>query len=324
MRLEYQILFAVALDLALGDPRWLPHPTRGMGLLALRLEGPMRRLIPSQYVAGIVTAGLVIGLSAGAAWGLVVAAGLIHPLAGDVVGILIMYTTIAARDLVNHSLAVYRPLAAGDLPAARRSVAMIVGRDTDNLDEPGVARAAVESVAESTVDGVTAPLFFAMLGGPVAAIAYRAINTLDSTFGYKDERYARFGWASARIDDLANLLPARLTGPAMALAAGIVGQDAAGAWRVLCRDSRNHASPNAGFAEAAAAGALGVQLGGANYYGGEALVKPTIGDAAVPLSARHIVHADTLMLGTLGLFLAVGLPMRALADQLWMLWRATQ
>ncbi len=194
-------------------------------------------------------------------------------------------------------------------------VAAIVGRDTQQLDEAGVVRAAVESVAESTVDGVTAPLFFAAIAGPVGAMVYRAVNTLDSMFGHQDDRYRRFGWAAARIDDLANYLPARLTAPLICLAAAlwISSRSGRAALRILARDGRKHASPNSGLAEAAMAGALGVQLGGVNYYDGEPLEKPTIGDAVVPLSPRHIRVANALMFLTSG-SVSRGLPARAGGD----------
>jgi len=312
MRLEYQILAAVALDLALGDPRWLPHPVKGIYRLALALERVARRLVPSARVAGILTALTVYGVAGLTAWGTIRLAGLAHPMAADVASIVVIYATIAARDLAHHSMAVFRPLAAGDLPLARQRVAMIVGRDTDRLDEPGVARAAVESVAESTVDGVTAPLFFALIAGPVGAMVYRAINTLDSIFGHKDDRYLYFGWASARIDDLANFIPARLTAPLLGAAALLLGQRPLQSLKILLRDGRKHESPNAGLAEAAMAGALGVQLGGLNTYGGEPLDKPTIGDPLVPLAARHIPAANALMFAASGLFLAFGLAARAL------------
>jgi adenosylcobinamide-phosphate synthase len=236
--------------------------------------------------------------------------------------VLVIYTTIAARDLARHSMAVLRPLAAGDLIEARRRVAAIVGRDTDRLDEAGVVRAAVESVAESTVDGVTAPLMFAALAGPVGAMVYRAINTLDSLFGHQDERYGQFGWAAARIDDLANYLPARLTAPLLCLAALLLRLRPGLAWRTLLRDGRNHASPNAGLTEAAMAGALGVHLGGVNHYDGQPLEKPTIGEAIVPLSARHIRLANALMFTTAGLFLMACLVLRAGSLHLWHTWRA--
>jgi adenosylcobinamide-phosphate synthase len=207
-------------------------------------------------------------------------------------------------------MAVYRALAGGDLVEARRRVAAIVGRDTEALDAESVVRAAVESVAESTVDGVTAPLLFAVAAGPVGAIVYRAINTLDSMFGHQDPHYRDFGWAAARIDDLANYLPARLTAPLLCVAAALLGQRPLGAMRVLVRDGRKHPSPNAGLVEAAVAGALGVQLGGRNFYAGLPLDRATQGDPRVPLAPRHIPAAIALMFTTAALLLALILPLR--------------
>lgn len=322
MRLEYQILAAFALDALLGDPRWLPHPVRLIGWLALRLEAVTRRLIPWQRGAGIVTALLTIAAPVAAAWGLIVLAGRAHPLAADAVSVLLLYTTLAARDLAGHAMAVYRPLVRGELEAARRAASWMVGRDTQDLDESGVARSAVESVAENTVDGVTAPLLFAVVAGPLGAIAYKAINTLDSTFGYKNERYLYFGWASARIDDLANLLPARLTAPVVCLAAGLMGRSVARSFRIMLRDARNHTSPNSGFAEAAMAGALGVQLGGLNSYFGRPVQKPLIGAGLGPVEPRHIPAACGLMYLSTGLFLALALAARLGAIHLWHAWRS--
>jgi adenosylcobinamide-phosphate synthase len=188
MRLDYQILIAVALDLVVGDPRWLPHPVRGIGRLALWLEALSRRAFGATRLAGLCAAIATYVVVGGATWGVIRLAAAVDPLAADVVSILVIYTTIASRDLARHSMAVFRCLAAGDLVEARRCVGAIVGRDTDRLDEAGVIRAAVESVAESTVDGVTAPLLFAVIAGPVGAMVYRAVNTLDSMFGHKDER----------------------------------------------------------------------------------------------------------------------------------------
>jgi len=196
-----------------------------------------------------------------------------------------------------------------------------VGRDTEHLDEEGVVRAAVESVAENTVDGVSGPLFFAVVGGPVAAMAYRAASTLDSTFGYKNERYQEFGWASARLDDAANLIPARLTGPLMCLVAGLLYRRGRQSLHVLARDKGNHASPNAGRAEAAMAGALGIQLGGASTYAGVAAYKPTLGDPGGPLTAHHIVQANRLMWVACGLFLTLSLVLRAGFLQLIDFWK---
>jgi len=174
----------------------------------------------------------------------------------------------------------------------------MVGRDTDSLDELGVARAAVESVAENTVDGVTAPLFFAAIGGPVGAMVYKAINTLDSTFGYKNERYVDFGWASAKIDDLANYLPARLTAPLIVLAAFLLGFRPMNALRVCLRDHGKHASPNSGITEAAMAGALGVQLGGPLYRSGKPVEMPRLGEPIMELEPKHIPRVNALMLVT--------------------------
>ena len=310
MRVEYQVVAAVALDLALGDPRWLPHPVRGIGRLALWIEPWARRLIPQARAAGILAALLVIGTASGLAGLAWLGASRLHPALGDAVAVWIIYTSIAARDLARHSLAVYTALVAGNLQLARDKVSLIVGRDTARLDEAEVVRATVETVGESTLDGVTAPLFFALLGGPVGAMAYRAINTLDSMFGHKDERYLLFGWASARVDDVANFVPARLTGPLMATAAWLLRLNGANAWRILRRDARRHPSPNSGFPEAAMAGALGIRLGGVNEYAGQPEARPFVGEPLTPLAARHIPLANRLMFATVFLFVAVGVASR--------------
>lgn len=310
MNLTLQILCALLLDLAIGDPKGFPHPVRLIGALAQRLEAPLRRRIRSAKGAGVLAVLITVGTTIAAIVLLLWLAGLIHPWLADLLGVIVLYTTIAAHDLVRHSMDVYHALAAGDLPAARRRVARIVGRDTEALDVSGVTRAAVECVAESTVDGVTAPLFYALLFGPAGAMAYRAINTLDSTFGYKTERLLHFGWASARLDDLANWLPARLTAPLVAVAAGLTGRSPCRPWRLLRRDGHKHESPNSGLTEAAMAGALNVQLGGMSSYAGEPLAKPVLGDPGEPLHPGHIVTANLLMLLTLLLFAAIGLALR--------------
>ena len=216
---------------------------------------------------------------------------------------------MALRTLDREARAVAQALASGDLPAARRQVSHLVGRDTGALDGAGVARAAVESVAESSVDGVTAPLFFAALGGGPLAMAYRAVNTLDSMVGHKDARHRDIGWASARLDDLLNWVPARLTGGLLVLSASLCGENAGGGWRVSRRDRLKHASPNAGHPEAAVAGALGLRLGGPLSYGGEVQDKPWIGDGTAEagagdiLRAMRLVHVAALL--ALGLTLAV-------------------
>ncbi len=307
--LEYQILIAVVLDQLLGDPRWLPHPVRLIGAACLRGERLTRAVLPPR-MAGICTVALILGLTGLSVWSLITVATVIHPWLGTAASILLLYTTIAPRDLVRHSTEVHAALRNGDLPEARQRVSMIVGRDTANLDEAGVARAAVESVAESMVDGVTAPLFFALLGGPLAAMLYKAINTMDSMFGYKNERYLDFGWAAARLDDLANFVPARLTSLMIPAAAFPLRLDPKRSLLILLRDRFAHASPNSGHSEAAVAGALGVQLGGPNSYFGTVVEKPAIGDATRPLEAQDILRANRLMLLSSALTLLVCLALR--------------
>lgn len=293
--LEYQILIAILLDQLLGDPRWLPHPVRIIGAACHWCERLTRAVLPP-FAAGVSSVVLVLTLTGATTWALIGGATLLHPWLGNAVSMLLLYTTIAARDLVRHSTEVYTALQGGDLPEARKRVSMIVGRDTADLDEGGVARAAVESVAESMVDGVTAPLFFALLGGPVGAMLYKAINTMDSMFGYKNAHYLKFGWAAARLDDLANFIPARLTALMIPAAAFPLRLDPKRSLLTLLRDRLAHASPNSAHTEAAVAGALGVQLGGANSYFGTVLKKPTIGDATRPIEPQDILRTNRLML----------------------------
>jgi adenosylcobinamide-phosphate synthase len=291
MRLEYQILAAIALDLLVGDPRWLPHPVKFIGRLA--------------------TALCVILVTVGVSAALVIGALHLNPAIGSVVSVLLLYFSFASRDLIDHSAAVYHALKKSDLVYARHRVSWMVGRDTDKLDECGVVRAAVESVAENAVDGITAPLFFAVLGGPVGAMAYKAISTLDSTFGYKNERYIDFGWASAKIDDIANYLPARLTAPLVVLAALILNLRPGNALRICLRDHGKHASPNSAITESAMAGALGVQLGGLVYRNGTPVEMPRLGEPITELTIGHILQANAVTIVTMilaaGAFLGIRL-----------------
>ncbi len=298
MTLTMLILAAIGLDLLWGDPRRLPHPVKGMGWLALTLEAPLRRRIANPRLAGSVAVMVVVAATAAAAALLLAAAFRLHPWAGDALSILLLSTCFAGRDLAKHAWQVLNALRTGNLELARQRVGWLVGRDTAPLDPSGVVRAAVESVAENTVDGITAPLFWAILLGPVGALAYKAASTLDSTFGYKNERYLQFGWASARLDDVLNYLPARLTLPITVAAAALLGLRPRHTWRIALRDWRNHPSPNSGWSEAATAGALGIQLGGPVYRQGKLTDMPYFGDAGEPLSSRHIVAAVQLMLLT--------------------------
>jgi adenosylcobinamide-phosphate synthase len=295
---EQIIISALLLDLLLGDPRWFPHPVRVMGKMARRLEKVCRAWIGSPLLAGLIATLCVYLMSYGIPYFTVREAGEWAPLLGDMVSIYWIYSTIAIRDLIQHSLNVYRALKKSNLPESRRLVGMIVGRDTQNLSEREVVRACVESVSESIVDGVTAPLFFAILGGPAGAVLYRAINTLDSIFGHRDERYERFGKVAARVDDVANFIPARITSPLVALSSVFIGLRPINSLRILFRDGRKHSSPNSGLTEAAVAGALGVQLGGENVYQGEKSSKEFLGDPLEALERRHILNANKLLLFT--------------------------
>jgi adenosylcobinamide-phosphate synthase len=223
------------------------------------------------------------------------AATLVYPPFGFVLSVLLISTTLASKGLAQAGMAVFRELAAGRLPEARAQLARVVGRDSGGLPMPDVVRGTVETVAENTVDAVVAPLFYAFLGGSPLALAYRAVNTLDSMLGYRNEKYRDFGWAAAKLDDLANYIPARLGGVLLCLLAPLVG----GTWRrtfaVWRRDRRAHPSPNSGHPEAAVAGALGVRLGGGNHYQGVLHVRPYLGDPAKELAPEAIPAAIRLM-----------------------------
>lgn len=296
-----ELLFAGVLDALLGDPRWLPHPVRLMGRVVTWCEQWIRRTATTprgQKAWGIV---LALGLPALA----YLAARLLITWAERhddswraVVVVVLAWTTLAARDLVNHAWPVFRALEVGDLASARKAVAAIVGRDSEHLSEHEVVRATVETLAESTSDGIVAPLFYLALGGPALALSYKAVSTLDSIVGHPEEPYRYLGWASARLDDVANWLPARLTGLLFVVAAGLCGLRPIHAWQVLRRDGAKHPSPNSGRPEAAMAGALGVQLGGVSTYGGVPSERPRLGEPTVPLAPRRIGEALRLVILT--------------------------
>jgi len=310
MRLEYQIIAALALDLLIGDPRWFPHPVKLMGRFAALLEEPLRKSFRNPRIAGVTTVLLILTVTGLLTYAVIMAAGLLHPFLADAVSIILLYTTFAARDLISHSLKVYKGLEKGNLEEARKKVALLVGRDTDRLDETGIIRATVESVAENTVDGVTAPLFFAVLAGPIGALLYKAVNTLDSAFGYRNERYIEFGWAAARLDDFVNYIPARLTALLIPFAAFFLRLSLLNSFKIIFRDRKKHPSPNSGLSEAAVAGALGVELGGLNYYFGQPSFRATIGDPIRELRKRDILKTNALMLITLILTAIIFLSVR--------------
>jgi adenosylcobinamide-phosphate synthase len=301
------ILAAVILDLLIGDPRWFPHPVVYIGRLIEALEKALRRLVRNERLGGMLLLIMAVGITCLLTVALLAIAYAVSPYLGFGVAVILSWSSLAARSLHRESRLVADALGRGDLATARRCLSFIVGRDTAGLSEPEVWRATVETVAENTSDGVIAPLFYLCLGGPVLAIAYKAVNTLDSMVGYRNERYKSFGWASARVDDLANFMPARLTGMLMVAVAPLFGFQPGNAWRIMRRDGRNHSSPNSGIPEAAVAGALGVRLGGASVYSGKRVEKPTIGDPLKPLSPAAWEGAIRLMYGTEGLLLALSL-----------------
>ncbi|HSV89908.1 MAG TPA: adenosylcobinamide-phosphate synthase CbiB [Nitrospiraceae bacterium] len=313
-----ELAVACLLDAAVGDPRWFPHPVRWMGSIVDWCDRRVHRVLLSpaqQRMAGVFLA-VVLPAGAYAAGVLLIWFGnSVDTMWGSVATVLLAWTTLAARDLIDHVVSVQRALQSVSLIAARAAVAKIVGRDTEEMDESDIVRATVETIAESTADGIMAPLFYLVLGGAPLALAYKAISTLDSMIGHLDDRYRWFGWASARLDDAANFLPARITALLLVLSAGIVSRSwpaARQAWRILVRDGSHHPSPNSGRPEAAMAGALGVQLGGINRYDGLPIERPWLGDPDQPLTRAHIGIALTLMLWTslTGVLLGVG----------WLLW----
>jgi adenosylcobinamide-phosphate synthase len=287
---------AFALDFMLGDPRSLPHPVRWMGKAIDSLEPRFRRISPSLTLSGTLFAVvLIIGV-----WLLsflaLEAVHRIHPLLKSLLDIILIYYCISARSLEDAAMEVAQCLSQKKLPEAKRKVALIVGRDIDNYKEDGLARATVETVAENLVDGVTAPLFFAAVGGAPLAMAYKMANTLDSMVGYKNQTYRQFGKAAAGIDDFLNYIPARLTVPVIALASQILSGRGERSLATAVCEGANHASPNAGYPEAAFAGALAVKLNGPNYYNEKLVDKPYIGKHFGKTSPGHIRKACDIML----------------------------
>ncbi|MGQ9631187.1 MAG: adenosylcobinamide-phosphate synthase CbiB [bacterium] len=300
---------AYALDLLLGDPRGYPHPVVIIGRIIRFFERTLRKWASTprgEFIAGVFLVATIVPLAWGATAGAISLADLISPLAGKILSVLIAYTTLATRDLHREASAVAQALKKDDIDVARRALSMIVGRDTERLDPNGMTRALVETIAENTSDGIVAPILYLSLGGPPLAMAYKAVNTLDSMVGYKNERYIHFGRASAKVDDLANYIPARITGALMVIAALLWRMDWRRAWKTLLRDGRKHESPNSGLPEAAAAGALGVQLGGPNYYEGILHIRPTVGDPIGELSLDSYKGAVKLMYTVSLLSLALG------------------
>ena len=322
MRIVVILLCAVAADLILGDPEQLApvHPVVLMGKIISRLEVGLRRWFPAtgrgERHAGIVLAAV---LPAGVFFFSFFILWILRhycPPAAWALEILWCWQVLAIKDLRTETMRVYTALKGGSLKNARYMVSRIVGRDTEQLDEAGVTRAAVETVAENFSDGIVAPLFYMIIGGAPLALCYKAINTMDSMVGYKNDKYLYFGRAAARLDDAANWIPSRIAAWMLIAAAAITGQDARGAYRIWKRDRRNHASPNSAQCEAAAAGALGIRLAGPASYFGKIHVKPYIGDSRRPVQAEDIYRICRMELAGSILCTAVFCIVRILAIRL--------
>ncbi|USG64538.1 adenosylcobinamide-phosphate synthase CbiB [Brevibacillus ruminantium] len=298
MIIAFCLMAAYLTDRLVGDPRSLPHPVVIIGWFITRLEQIIRRFVRQAgglRAAGLLFPLLIVGGSYAAVAVLLYGAWLVHPLLAVGLQIWLISTTIATKGLADAGREIYGHLQDGNLVRARHSLSMVVGRDTEHLNEAEISRGAVETVAENIVDAIVSPLFYAAIGGAPLAMAYRAANTLDSMVGYKNEKYQHLGWASARFDDVLNYIPARLTALILLAASWLQGLD----WRrcalTMKRDAHLHPSPNAGLPEAAVAGALGVQLGGLNYYQGVASHRAKLGDPLRPLCAADINATVRLM-----------------------------
>ena len=293
------LLGAFLLDLAIGDPRWFPHPVVLMGKFISSGERFLWSGKASRdFVSGMVLSLTLIALVVGTTWALVYALTLLPPLIAFVLTAGLASTTLATRGLLDAVTKIETPLRSGNLVKARENLAQIVGRDTAALNQDKVLRASLESLAENTSDGIVAPLFYLFLGGIPLAMAYKTVNTLDSMIGYRTERYLYFGKFAARLDDAANFVPARLTSLLMVIATLLVRLNAGLAIRVLRRDHANHLSPNAGYPEAALAGALGIRLGGPSVYFGKEVWKPYMGDDLIPVNIELLKEARSLCLAT--------------------------
>ena len=314
MMTVWAVLGGFVLDALFGDPAWLPHPVVYMGKAISKLEKFLRPRLPKtpqgELLGGAIVAFcLPVGtflLTGLVCWG----AARLHPLLGLAVQMFWCGQALAARGLVQESTNVYKELKKPDLPGARKAVSRIVGRDTAELTAEGVTKAAVETVAENASDGVIAPLLYMLIGGAPLALTYKAINTMDSMLGYKNEKYLYFGRVPAKLDDVANYIPSRLAALLWVAAAAFTHNDAKGAWKIWRRDRRRHASPNSAQTESACAGALGVQLAGPAYYFGQYYPKLTIGDALRPIEPEDILRANRMMYVASSFALAWGVAIR--------------
>ena len=298
----YAILIGFIMDLIIGDPHWMYHPVRVIGKFITFLEDMLRKTFPKtkdgERKSGFVLVVLVCGISVFTVWGLMKLAYYLNFWCGFLLEVIMCYQLFAVRSLKDESMKVYKELAKQDLEASRKAVSMIVGRDTENLTIEGVTKATVETIAENTSDGTLAPMFYMFIGGPVLGWFYKAVNTMDSMVGYKNEKYLNFGRYAAKFDDVMNFIPARLCGWLMILASMFLKMDWKNAKKIFVRDRFNHASPNSAQTEAVMAGALRIQLAGDAWYFGKRYEKPIIGDALRPVEIEDIPRANRLLYAT--------------------------
>lgn len=291
------IYIGYILDLIIGDPYSFPHPVRYIGKLIKHTENIIRKIATTDKtlkIAGFFLWVIVVGMAYVSTY-LVIRLFSLIPGGSLLANSILIYTTLATKCLKDEAIKIYDVLKTGDIEKARIQVSYIVGRDTTRLNKFEIIRATVETVAENTVDGIIAPMFYAFIGGAPLAMAYKAINTLDSTVGYKNDKYKDLGYASAKIDDFANFIPARLSILLMSLGSLISGYNYKNAFKIGIRDRKNHKSPNCAYPEGVIAGALGIQLGGTNIYFGKAIYKPTIGDKKREIESEDIIRTNKIM-----------------------------
>ena len=289
---------AFIIDIIVGDPQWLPHPVRGIGWIISRLEKLFGERSRKPYVLkiyGIALAFLVVAGVFFASRIVLLIAGWCSPTLQWITALLLAYTCLAVKSLYRESWIVIKAVRSRDIRKARLLLSRIVGRDTVHLDERQILTAVVETIAENLSDGIIAPLFYLTVGGVPAAMAFKAVSTIDSMIGYRNDRYQDIGWFGARLDDAANFIPARITALLLIVSSLLMGLNYRGAWKIWRRDARKHASPNAGHPEAAMAGALGIQIGGPGSYFGEVKQKAYIGDPTGTIGLEHACKAEKLL-----------------------------
>lgn len=288
------------IDLIIGDPYSFPHPVKYIGKLIKVVENFVRKTAKTDKglkIGGFFLWFVTVGTTFAVTY-LVMRLARFNTVVYVIINSIVIYTTLATKCLKDEAKKIYEVLKTGDLQKSRTQLSYIVGRDTANLDEKEIIRATVETVAENTVDGLIAPLFYAFIGGAPLAMAYKAINTLDSTVGYKNEKYLHIGFASAKIDDIANYIPSRISVILFTIGNFFLGNDYKNCFKIAIRDRKNHKSPNCAFSEGAVAGALGIQLGGTNVYFGEVVYKPTIGDKTREIEVEDIARTNKILYAT--------------------------